>query len=155
MAGAAQHALEHTDIDLLIVNDQDFGVKDVGWTNHGIGPDSFVLIGGFSAHSSGTSSDVPGYVPDHAAFDISKLSVISIWSTFKSVLAWVCLEDFAEGLVVLPEGFKNRRIKILRLTAAITLRDGVHGLPMVECRLIRPLAAKRIIDVADIHDARH
>jgi hypothetical protein len=30
MAGAAQYALQKKDIGLLIVNDQDFSVKDVG-----------------------------------------------------------------------------------------------------------------------------
>ena len=37
VAGARQHALQETDIGFLIVDDQDFGVQNSGWTEHGMG----------------------------------------------------------------------------------------------------------------------
>ena len=43
---------------------------------------------------------------------------------------------------------------MLRLGAAIAVRDDVHGLQMVECRLVGPLASKGVVDVANIQNAR-
>ncbi len=56
--------------------------------------------------------------------------------------------------MVLLEGGKNSRVKMLRHGATIALRNDVHGLPMVECGLIRPLAAQDVVDVAGTHNAR-
>jgi len=54
----------------------------------------------------------------------------------------VCLEDIAERLVVLLEGGKNSRVKMLRHGAAIALRNDVHGFQMVEGGLVGSLAGR-------------
>ena len=69
-------------------------------------------------------------------------------------LCRVLLEDIAERLVVLLERCKYNRVKMLRLSSSIAARNDVHGLQIVECGLVWPLASKGVVNVADIHYAR-
>ena len=54
--------------------------------------------------------------------------------------------------MVLLECGKNRRVKMFRLSPAIAVGHDVHGLLMVECRFIGPLAAQSIVNGSDSFD---
>ena len=50
------------------------------------------------------------------------------------------------------ERCQNIRVEMLRQGAAVAVCDDVHGLQMIECRLIGPFAAKGVVNIADIQN---